>query len=62
MNLQTVLQPIVELAQWSYKYLLVPSLGMMNTICIIGGFVGLFLWLRMQKNFTAKAKKEGTLV
>jgi hypothetical protein len=33
-----------------------------NIVCIIGGFVGLFIWLRMQKRFNAKAQKEGTLI
>jgi hypothetical protein len=33
-----------------------------NIVCIIGGFVGLIIWLRMQKRFNAKAQKEGTLI
>jgi hypothetical protein len=33
-----------------------------NYLCILGGFFGLFLWLRMQKKFTAKAKQEGGII
>ncbi|MEY2938324.1 MAG: hypothetical protein RL062_913 [Bacteroidota bacterium] len=62
MNLQSILAPIVDIAQWLFKHILVPSLSPMNIICIIGGFVGLGLWLKMQKDFTAKAKKDGTIV
>ena len=62
MNLQSVLAPIVDVAQWLFKHILVPLLSPMNTICIIAGFFGLWLWLRMQKSFTAKAKKEGTII
>lgn len=62
MNLQSIIVPIGELCQWFFKHFLVHTLGLMNTICIIGGFFGIWLWLRMQKKFTAKAKQEGTIV
>jgi drug/metabolite transporter superfamily protein YnfA len=31
----------------------------MNTICIIGGFFGLWLWLKRQKAYNLKAKQDG---
>jgi hypothetical protein len=62
MNLQSIIVPIGELFQWFFKHMLVPSLALVNTVCIIGGFFGIWLWLRMQKKFTAKAKQEGTIV
>jgi hypothetical protein len=33
-----------------------------NWICIVGGIFGIALWLRMQKAFTVKAEKEGTII
>jgi len=62
MNLQSVIVPIGELFQWFFKHMLVPSLAMVNTVCIIGGFFGIGWRLRMQKKFSAKAKQEGTIV
>jgi hypothetical protein len=50
------------MCQWFFKNILVGLLTPMNTICILGGFFGIWLWLRMQKNFTEKAKKEGTVI
>jgi drug/metabolite transporter superfamily protein YnfA len=34
-------------------------LSIMNTICIIGGFFGLWLWLKRQKAYNEKAKQDG---
>lgn len=33
-----------------------------NDVVLLGGFVGMFIWLRMQGKLTKKAKDEGTLV
>jgi hypothetical protein len=62
MNLQSILNPIVEALQWTFKHILEPMTHWFNIVCILGGFVGLFIWLRMQKRFNAKAQKEGTLI
>jgi hypothetical protein len=62
MNLQSIIVPIGDMCQWFFKNILVGLLTPMNTICILGGFFGIWLWLRMQKNFTEKAKKEGTVI
>ena len=62
MNLQDILNPFVDFCQWTFKHVLEPMSHWFNIVCIIGGFVGLFLWLKMQKNFNEKAKKEGTIV
>jgi hypothetical protein len=62
MNLQSILNPIVEALQWTFDNILEPMTHWFNIVCILGGFVGLFIWLRMQKRFNAKAQKEGTLI
>jgi hypothetical protein len=62
MNLQSILNPIADALQWSFKHILEPMTHWFNIVCILGGFVGLFIWLRMQKRFNEKAKKEGTLI
>ncbi|MGY6562915.1 MAG: hypothetical protein ACXITV_12505 [Luteibaculaceae bacterium] len=33
-----------------------------NVLVIILGFVGTFYWLKVQKDYTDKAKKDGTLI
>lgn len=49
-----------ELFQKSFKIL--PLIGnSYNYFMIAGGFVGLFIWLRMQVKYNAEAKKNGTL-
>lgn len=46
---------------WIFETLLEP-LGDLPNMAFIGlGFVGLFFWLKMQKDFNNKAKSEGTL-
>jgi len=62
MNLQSILHPLVTFFQWTFKYMLEPLGNSFNYLCILGGFFGLFLWLRMQKKFTAKAKQEGGII
>lgn len=62
MNLQSILNPIVEALQWSFRYILEPMTNWFNWLCILGGFIGIYIWLRMQKKFTAKAQQEGTIV
>jgi hypothetical protein len=62
MNLQSVIVPIGEMFQWFFQHVLVHLLGPMNIICILGGFFGIGLWLRMQKNFTEAAKKNSTII
>ncbi|MEZ4798749.1 MAG: hypothetical protein R2809_03005 [Flavobacteriales bacterium] len=62
MNLQSILNPIVDALQWSFRYILEPMTGWFNWLCIFGGFVGIYIWLRMQKKFSAKAQQEGTIM
>lgn len=62
MNLQSILNPIVEALQWSFKYILEPMTHWFNWVCIAGGFIGVYIWLRMQKKFSEKAQREGTTI
>lgn len=62
MNLQSILAPIVDALQWSFKHLLEPMSHWFNWVCIVAGLFGIWLWLRMQKKFTAKAEREGTII
>ncbi|MDZ4750502.1 MAG: hypothetical protein SGI87_02720 [Flavobacteriales bacterium] len=59
MNLQDFLYPIADGLLWFFRNILEPSSHWFNWVCIAGGLFGLFLWLRMQKNFNKKAKNEG---
>lgn len=62
MNLQSILYPIADFLTWTFEHLLVPIANGFNWICIAGGFVGIAIWLRMQKRFTQKAEREGGII
>jgi len=62
MNLQSFLTPIANAAQWFFRNVMEPTGNTFSFICIIGAFFGIYLWIRMQKRFTAEAKKNGTII
>jgi hypothetical protein len=62
MNLQSILTPIANGAQWFFRNVMEPTGNTFSFICIIGAFFGIYLWIRMQKRFTAEAKKNGTII
>lgn len=61
MNLQEILAPIADLITASFEGLLVPISDLVNFGSIALGFVGLFIWLSMQKKYDRKAKENGTI-
>ncbi len=62
MNLQSILYPIADFFQWTFKHILDPIGDGFNWLCIVGGFVGIAIWLRMQKKFSEKARREGGII
>jgi hypothetical protein len=62
MNLQMILTPIADFFQWTFKNVMDPIGNTFSYICIVGGFFGIWLWLRMQKRFSEEAKKNGTII
>ncbi len=62
MNLQQILDPIAKLTDATFRNILVPISDPVNYVVIVIGFVGLAVWLNMQAKFTAKAKRENTLI
>jgi hypothetical protein len=62
MNLQSILRPIADAAQWSFKHIIEPIGPTMNWICIVFAIGAIAYWLRRQKNYTQKALKDGTTV
>ena len=62
MNLQSILNPIADGCQWFFRNVMEPLGNNFSIVCIVGAFFGIFLWIRMQKRFTAEAKKNGTLI
>ena len=62
MNLQSILTPIANSSQWFFRSVMEPLGNTFSIICIIGAFFGIYLWIRMQKRFTAEAKKNGTII
>ncbi len=47
--------------QWLFENTLAPLGNIPNNAFIVLGFVGLGIWLKMQKKFNAEAKANGTL-
>lgn len=62
MNLQEILKPIADLVTSTFDLLLVPISNPFNNFCIILGFVGLLIWLRMQAKYNRKAEQEGGIM
>lgn len=62
MNLQSILKPLVDGMQWTFKNILEPVSGYFNWICIVFLFFALGYWLMRQKKYNEKAAKEGTTV
>jgi hypothetical protein len=62
MNLQQILDPIAKLVDETFITILVPISDLVNWAVIALGFVGLGLWIKMQQSYTAKAKRDNTLV
>ena len=46
---------------WLFENTLEPLGNLPNNAFILLGFVGLFIWLKMQGKFNAEAKANGTL-
>jgi hypothetical protein len=62
MNLQKIVDPIADLMVWSFETLLVPFADFVNVSVVILGFVGLAYWLKLQNDYTKKAKREGGII
>jgi hypothetical protein len=62
MNLQSILTPIAHGCKWFFQHVMEPLGNTFSIVCILGAFFGIDLWIRMQKRFTAEAKKNGTLI
>jgi len=62
MNLQSILTPIANGCKWLFDYVMEPLGNTFSFLCIAGAFFGIYLWIRMQKRYTAEAKKNGTLI
>ncbi|MEY3398519.1 MAG: hypothetical protein RL220_1113 [Bacteroidota bacterium] len=61
MNLQDILYPIADGLLWLFNNILEPSTHWFNWVCIALGFGGMFLWLKMQRDYNRKAQKDGGL-
>jgi hypothetical protein len=61
MNLQEIIEPIGVFLESTFESVLVPISNMFNWVVIFGGFIGLFVWLKMQSSFNKQAEKEGTI-
>jgi len=61
MNTQEIITPIGKFIEWTFEAFLVPISAGFNWTVIAFGFVAIAFWLRLQKKFSAKAKKDGTL-
>jgi hypothetical protein len=61
MNLQSILRPVADAFQWTFKYVLEPVSHSFNWVCIVFLFIALGYWLNRQKKYNQKAAKEGSI-
>ena len=59
MNTPEIITPLAKFIEWTFETILVPMSSPFNMSVIGLGFCGLFLWLWLQRKYTAKAKDEG---
>ena len=62
MNTQEIITPVAKFIEWTFETLLVPMSSTFNSAVILLGITGLLFWLRLQKRYTQKAKKNGNFV
>lgn len=62
MNIQEIVTPIAKAVEDSFNGLLVPVSDLFNWVVIVGGVIGLFIWLRMQASFIKRDKQEGNIL
>ncbi len=62
MNLQSILRPLVDGLQWTFKHLLEPMSHYFNWICIVFLFIAIGYWLSRQKKYNQKAAQDGGIV
>lgn len=61
MNLQEIIEPLGVFLESTFEGVLMPISNLFNWAVIVGGFVGLFVWLKMQSDYNKKAEKEGNI-
>lgn len=61
MNLQSILDPIADFLQWSFRHVMDPIAPAFNWMCIIFLILALGYWVRRQGKYNRKAEAEGTI-
>lgn len=61
MNVNTIIEPIGRLLEWSFANVIEPLGNSVNYSVVVLGFVGLFVWLKMQSDYNKKAKQDGSI-
>lgn len=61
MNLQQIVEPLAKIVDDTFRVFLVPISEGFNWVVIAGGFIGLFIWLKLQNGYNRKAKENNTI-
>ena len=61
MNTQDIITPLAKFTEWSFKTILVPMADPLNLGIFLLSAAGGLYWIRLQKKYTEKAKKDGTI-
>ncbi len=61
MNLQSIVEPIGNFLQWTFRYIMDPIAPAFNWACIIFLVLAITYWLRRQGKYNRKAAAEGTI-
>ncbi len=62
MNTQDVIYPIGDFIEWTFDSILMPMADPLNLGILLLSSVGGIYWLYLQKKYTDKAKKDGTII
>lgn len=59
MTVNSLLASLEKIFVWTFESILEPIGDGFNWVCIVGGFIGLFIWLKMQGSYNKEAERTG---
>lgn len=57
MNLNDIAYALQDVIYWTFDF--IPSFSWVNNVILLGGFVGVGAWLKMQGDFNKIEEKDG---
>lgn len=57
MNLNDIAYALADFFYWAFSFL--PKFSFLNNVILLGGFVGVGVWLKMQADYNKIEEKDG---